>query len=117
MMAHEGLVTVDLARSPLAHGMLSGTWTKEREFAEGDHRQDRWTRLELERRTAPEIPALLQDVNDRRLDGLLIATSPDSATLHVAMVAAALLWRDICPPSARPARAQASRPQPVAAPL
>lgn len=39
-----------LAHSPLAHGMLSGTWTKEREFAEGDHRQDRWTRLELERR-------------------------------------------------------------------
>lgn len=39
-----------LARSPLAHGMLSGTWTKEREFAEGDHRNERWTRLELERR-------------------------------------------------------------------
>ncbi len=39
-----------LARSPLAHGMLSGTWTKEREFADGDHRSERWTRLELERR-------------------------------------------------------------------
>jgi aryl-alcohol dehydrogenase-like predicted oxidoreductase len=39
-----------LARSPLAHGMLSGTWTKEREFAEGDHRNERWTRMELERR-------------------------------------------------------------------
>lgn len=39
-----------LARSPLAHGMLAGTWTKERAFAEGDHRADRWTRGELERR-------------------------------------------------------------------
>jgi aryl-alcohol dehydrogenase-like predicted oxidoreductase len=39
-----------LARSVLAHGLLSGTWTKEREFKPEDHRADRWTRLELERR-------------------------------------------------------------------
>lgn len=39
-----------IARSPLAHGMLSGVWTKEREFGEGDHRAERWTKLELERR-------------------------------------------------------------------
>jgi aryl-alcohol dehydrogenase-like predicted oxidoreductase len=39
-----------LARSPLAYGLLGGVWTKEREFAAGDHRAERWTRLELERR-------------------------------------------------------------------
>ncbi|HEY2509599.1 MAG TPA: aldo/keto reductase [Polyangiaceae bacterium] len=39
-----------LARSTLAHGLLAGTWTKEREFKEPDHRADRWTKLELERR-------------------------------------------------------------------
>jgi aryl-alcohol dehydrogenase-like predicted oxidoreductase len=39
-----------LARSPLAYGMLAGMWTKEREFPEGDHRVDRWTKLELARR-------------------------------------------------------------------
>lgn len=39
-----------LARSPLAYGMLSGGWAKDREFSPGDHRNDRWTRLELEKR-------------------------------------------------------------------
>jgi aryl-alcohol dehydrogenase-like predicted oxidoreductase len=39
-----------LARSVLAHGLLAGLWTKERAFEAGDHRADRWTRLELERR-------------------------------------------------------------------
>lgn len=39
-----------LARSVLAYGMLSGMWSKDKQFPEGDHRNDRWTRLELERR-------------------------------------------------------------------
>ncbi len=39
-----------LARSVLDYGLLSGFWSKEREFSEGDHRRDRWTKLELERR-------------------------------------------------------------------
>lgn len=39
-----------LARSVLAHGLLAGMWTKERTFEEGDHRAERWTRLELELR-------------------------------------------------------------------
>jgi aryl-alcohol dehydrogenase-like predicted oxidoreductase len=39
-----------LARSTLAHGLLSGQWTKDREFAPGDHRADRWSRPELARR-------------------------------------------------------------------
>ncbi len=39
-----------LARSPLAHGLLSGIWSTEREFDEGDHRRERWTKLEIEAR-------------------------------------------------------------------
>jgi aryl-alcohol dehydrogenase-like predicted oxidoreductase len=39
-----------LARSTLAHGLLTGTWTKERVFSSGDHRAARWTQSELERR-------------------------------------------------------------------
>jgi aryl-alcohol dehydrogenase-like predicted oxidoreductase len=39
-----------LARSVLAHGMLAGMWSKDRTFPEGDHRNDRWTRMELEHR-------------------------------------------------------------------
>jgi aryl-alcohol dehydrogenase-like predicted oxidoreductase len=39
-----------LARSTLSYGLLAGLWTKEREFAAGDHRAERWTKLELERR-------------------------------------------------------------------
>lgn len=31
-----------LARSPLAHGLLCGTWAPDRTFEEGDHRRDRW---------------------------------------------------------------------------
>jgi aryl-alcohol dehydrogenase-like predicted oxidoreductase len=41
-----------LARSTLGYGLLAGMWPKDREFAEGDHRQKRWTKLELERRVA-----------------------------------------------------------------
>jgi aryl-alcohol dehydrogenase-like predicted oxidoreductase len=39
-----------LARSPLAYGLLAGEWTADREFPAGDHRAERWTRLELKRR-------------------------------------------------------------------
>ncbi len=39
-----------MARSTLAHGLLAGMWAKDREFKEPDHRADRWTKLELERR-------------------------------------------------------------------
>lgn len=39
-----------LARSTLAYGMLAGGWSKDHEFAPGDHRADRWTRTEFERR-------------------------------------------------------------------
>jgi aryl-alcohol dehydrogenase-like predicted oxidoreductase len=39
-----------LARSVLGYGLLAGTWDKDKTFDDGDHRNDRWTRLELERR-------------------------------------------------------------------
>jgi aryl-alcohol dehydrogenase-like predicted oxidoreductase len=39
-----------LARSVLAHGLLTRTWEKERTFEESDHRSSRWTKLELEQR-------------------------------------------------------------------
>jgi len=39
-----------LARSVLAHGLLGGGWDRTKEFGEGDHRAQRWTRLELARR-------------------------------------------------------------------
>jgi aryl-alcohol dehydrogenase-like predicted oxidoreductase len=39
-----------LARSVLAYGLLAGMWAKDKTFPEGDHRNDRWTRMELEHR-------------------------------------------------------------------
>jgi aryl-alcohol dehydrogenase-like predicted oxidoreductase len=39
-----------LARSVLAHGLLAGQWSREREFYPGDHRLDRWTPTELKTR-------------------------------------------------------------------
>jgi aryl-alcohol dehydrogenase-like predicted oxidoreductase len=39
-----------LARSVLSYGLLSGTWAKDRSFDEHDHRNDRWTKMELEHR-------------------------------------------------------------------
>lgn len=46
-----------LARSTLAYGLLAGSWTKERQFPVHDHRSERWTQVELERRLA-QIGAL-----------------------------------------------------------
>lgn len=39
-----------LARSVLAYGLLTGMWAKDREFPETDHRNERWTKMELEHR-------------------------------------------------------------------
>jgi aryl-alcohol dehydrogenase-like predicted oxidoreductase len=46
-----------LARSTLAYGLLAGGWAKDKEFEPGDHRVDRWTKLELQRRV-DQIDAL-----------------------------------------------------------
>ncbi len=42
--------TAVLARSVLAHGLLAGQWSTDREFYPGDHRRDRWLPGELRRR-------------------------------------------------------------------
>lgn len=39
-----------LARSVLAHGLLAGQWSSEREFYPNDHRADRWNRDEFRTR-------------------------------------------------------------------
>lgn len=39
-----------LVRSVLAYGMLAGLWSKDKTFEDGDHRQERWTRMEFEHR-------------------------------------------------------------------
>jgi aryl-alcohol dehydrogenase-like predicted oxidoreductase len=39
-----------LAHSVLAYGLLCGHWAPDKEFAEGDHRSERWTTDELRRR-------------------------------------------------------------------
>jgi aryl-alcohol dehydrogenase-like predicted oxidoreductase len=36
-----------LARSTLAYGLLADRWTKDKEFPQGDHRADRWTKAEV----------------------------------------------------------------------
>jgi aryl-alcohol dehydrogenase-like predicted oxidoreductase len=62
-----------LARSTLSYGLLAGLWTKEREFLAGDHRGERWTRLELERRL-------------KQLDALRFLVRGDVHTLRAAAV-------------------------------
>ncbi len=39
-----------LARSTLAYGLFGSDWQRDRDFAPGDHRADRWTKPELARR-------------------------------------------------------------------
>ncbi len=39
-----------LAHSTLAYGLLSGSWTREKDFPPGDHRADRWTKPEFDLR-------------------------------------------------------------------
>jgi aryl-alcohol dehydrogenase-like predicted oxidoreductase len=62
-----------LAHSTLAYGLLAGTWTSDREFPAGDHRADRWTKLELERRV-------------QQLQSLRFLVHGDVATLRAAAV-------------------------------
>ncbi len=52
-----------LARSPLAYGLLCGTWPADRVFAEGDHRRDRWTQEDLTERLR-QVAALRPLVHD-----------------------------------------------------
>lgn len=51
-----------LCRSVLAHGLLAGHWSPDREFYPGDHRIDRWTPDELKQRIS-QIDALRPTVS------------------------------------------------------
>ena len=62
-----------LARSTLSYGLLAGLWTKDREFVAGDHRAERWTKLELERRV-------------KQLDALRFLVRGDVVSLRAAAV-------------------------------
>jgi aryl-alcohol dehydrogenase-like predicted oxidoreductase len=66
-----------LAHSVLDYGLLTGFWSKERSFAEGDHRHNRWTRLELERRV-------------EQVDAVRFLVQGDIKTLRAAAVRFAL---------------------------
>lgn len=66
-----------LVRSVLGHGLLSGMWAKDRTFEEGDHRNERWTRMELEHRT-------------RQLDAVRFLVKGEVHTLRAAAVRFAL---------------------------
>ncbi|MFW5876104.1 MAG: aldo/keto reductase [Myxococcota bacterium] len=52
-----------LARSPLAYGLLTGTWQEDRTFPEGDHRRHRWT-SDMLRQRVRQVNALRFLVND-----------------------------------------------------
>ncbi len=64
-----------IARSVLAHGLLSGLWSRDRSFPEGDHRAERWTEEELRCRL-------------RQLDAVRPMVRGEVSTLR----AAALRW-------------------------
>ena len=59
-----------LARSPLLYGLLSGTWSSQRKFAEEDHRSRRWAFDAFEAR--------LEQVDELRF--LIGPDHPDLAT-------------------------------------
>jgi aryl-alcohol dehydrogenase-like predicted oxidoreductase len=62
-----------MSRSPLGYGLLAGLWAKDREFKDPDHRADRWTKLELERRV-------------EQLDALRFLVKGDVQTMRAAAV-------------------------------
>lgn len=62
-----------LARSVLGYGLLAGEWPKDKTFPENDHRRDRWTGDDLERRLG-------------QLDALRFLVHGDVHTLRAAAV-------------------------------
>lgn len=58
-----------LARSPLAHGLLCGTWPADRTFEPDDHRRERWTPTELTerlRQVAAMRPLVKEEIHTLR---------------------------------------------------
>ncbi len=72
-----------LARSPLAYGLLCGTWPADRQFVEGDHRRDRWTTEDLHerlRQVAAMRPLVHDDVHTLRSAALRFVLSNQLVT-------------------------------------
>ena len=72
-----------LARSVLAHGLLAGHWSAEREFQPGDHRAERWTHADLARRIAQLDalrPLVTGSVSSLRAAALRFVLSNDLVT-------------------------------------
>lgn len=76
-----------LARSVLAHGVLTGAWTADRELPPGDHRAARWTKPELERRIAqlsalrPVVGGVIASLRSAALRFVLVNDLVSSAVL------------------------------------
>jgi aryl-alcohol dehydrogenase-like predicted oxidoreductase len=69
-----------LAHSTLAYGLLCGLWAPGKEFAEGDHRRDRWTEAELRKRIRQLNalrPCVVGDVSSLRSAALRYVLSQD----------------------------------------
>jgi aryl-alcohol dehydrogenase-like predicted oxidoreductase len=70
-----------LSHSVLSHGLLSGFWSLHKEFAPGDHRNERWTPDELRRRVqqlSAVRPLVGGDVQTMRAAAIrFVLTNPD----------------------------------------
>ena len=82
-----------LARSVLAHGLLAGQWSPDREFYDGDHRNDRWTAADLKTRIGqlealrPLVTGPVLSVRAAALRFVLASTQVSSAVLGPRSVA------------------------------
>ena len=78
-----------LARSPLAHGLLSGRWTEYRRFAADDHRHDRWTAqaLAIRVRQVAQVRFLVKN-EVRSLTAAALRFALDSPAVATAVVGA-----------------------------
>jgi aryl-alcohol dehydrogenase-like predicted oxidoreductase len=75
-----------LTRSPLAYGLLCGTWPADKTFANDDHRAHRWTREELTarlRQVANLRPLVTDDVHTARTVALRFALAHEIAAAVV----------------------------------
>ena len=61
-----------LARSVLAHGLLCGQWPFDKQFANNDHRSERWTGDDLKRRIS-QLNAIRPCVNGSTVTSLRAA--------------------------------------------
>lgn len=88
-IAQEGVGV--LARSPLMHGMLAGSWTKDTRFADTDHRARRWAEPAFATRLA-QVEKLRFLVRPEEKDGIAdLATAALRYALVTPLVSAAVV--------------------------